>query len=328
MLKRWCVLLAALFSFSSVALAEYYEGKTAALSTVTVCAEADGTIEAVRALEGQRVAAGEALFRLRSERTFSCQDGTVSLVNADVGDSVGGTVLEIMPKERYTVYCTVEKAYQSAAATLVHSGETVYVKCTTDGSHRAVGVVTQIDGSEYRVLTLGGELYLGETVYLYRDADFTAAQRVGIGTVVVSDTQTYEASGTLTRLIVAAGDEVERGQLLFEVNGGEIPAPIDGIITALSCHAGDSVGKDQAVAELVPDGEIGVEIQLDEADAAQIAVGDAALLTLAGQEDEDAIEGTVVEISAIAKSDKYTVRIRPETDMALPLGMGVGVRLS
>ena len=328
MLKRWCILLAALFSFSSVALAEYYEGKTAALSTVTVCAEADGTIEAVRALEGQRVAAGEALFRLRSERTFSCQDGTVSLVNADVGDSVGGTVLEIMPKERYTVYCTVEKAYQSAAATLVHSGETVYVKCTTDGSHRAVGVVTQIDGSEYRVLTLGGELYLGETVYLYRDADFTAAQRVGIGTVVVSDTQTYEASGTLTRLLVAAGDEVERGQLLFEVNGGEIPAPIDGIITALSCRAGDSVGKDQAVAELVPDGEIGVEIQLDEADAAQIAVGDAALLTLAGQEDEDAIEGTVVEISAIAKSDKYTVRIRPETDMALPLGMGVGVRLS
>ena len=82
------------------------------------------------------------------------------------------------------------------------------------------------------------------------------------------------------------------------------------------------------MAELVPDGEIGVEIQLDEADAAQIAVGDAALLTLAGQEDENAIEGTVAEISAIAKSDKYTVRIRPETDMALPLGMGVGVRLS
>ena len=328
MLKRWCVLLAALFSFSSVALAEYYEGKTAALSTVTVCAEADGKIEAVRVLEGQRVAAGEALFRLRSERTFSSQDGTVSLVNADVGDSVGGAVLEIMPKERYTVYCTVDKAYQSAAATLVHSGETVYVKCTTDGSHRAVGVVTQIDGAEYRVLTLGGELYLGETVYLYRDGDFTAAQRVGIGTVVVSDTQTYEASGTLTRLLVAAGDEVERGQLLFEVNGGEIPAPLGGIITALSCRAGDSVGKDQAVAELVPDGEIGVEVQVDEADAAQIAVGDAALLTLAGQEDENAIEGTVTEISAIAKSDKYTVRIRPETDMALPLGMGVGVRLS
>ena len=200
-LKRWCILLAALFSFSSVALAEYYEGKTAALSTVTVCAEADGRIEAVRVLEGQRVAAGEALFRLRSERTFSSQDGTVSLVNAGVGDSVDGTVVEIMPTERYTVYCTVDNAYQSAASTLVHSGETVYIKCTKDGSHRAVGVVTQIDGAEYRVLTL------------------------------------------------------------------------------------------------------------------------------AGQEDEDAFGGTVVEISAIAQSDGYTVRIRPETDMPLPLGMGVGVRL-
>ena len=326
-LKRWCILLAALFSFSSVALAEYYEGKTAALSTVTVCAEADGAAESVLALEGQRVAAGEALLRLRSERTFASQDGTVSLVNAGVGDSVDGTVVEIMPTERYTVYCTVDKAYQSAASTLVHSGETVYIKCTKDGSHRAVGVVTQIDGAEYRVLTLGGELYLGETVYLYRDADFTADQRVGIGTVVVSDTQTYEASGTLTRLLVAPGDEVERGQLLFEVGGGEIVAPVGGIVTALSCSAGDAIGKNQAVAELVPDGEIGVEIQVDEADAARIAVGDAALLTLAGQEDEDAFGGTVVEISAIAQSDGYTVRIRPETDMPLPLGMGVGVRL-
>ena len=204
MLKRWCVLLAALFSFSSVALAEYYEGKTAALSTVTVCAEADGKIEAVRVLEGQRVAAGEALFRLRSERTFSSQDGTVSLVSVKEGDKVSGSVLEIMPVERYTIHCTVAKAYQSAASTLIHSGETVYMKCTADGTHRAIGTVSQIDGSEYRVLTLGGELYVGETVYLYRDGDFTAAQRVGIGTVVVSDTGSMKPAA-LSRLCVAAG---------------------------------------------------------------------------------------------------------------------------
>lgn len=328
LLRRWCsLLLLALFSFSSVALAEYYEGKTAALSTVTVCSEETGAVEAVRVLEGQRVEAGETLVQLRPERTFASQDGTVSLVNAAAGDTIDGTVLEIMPTERYTIYCTVDKAYQSAASTLVHSGETVYIKCTKDGTHRAVGIITQIDGEEYRVLTLGGELYVGETVYLYRDDAFTTAQRVGIGTVVVSDTQAYEADGKLTRLLVAAGDEVERGQLLFETDGGAIAAPTSGIITSVSCQAGEAVEENQAVAELVPDGEIGVEIQMDETEAARVSIGDAALLTLAGQEDEDAIPGTVVAIAGIAESDQYTVRIRPQTDQALPLNMSVGVRV-
>ena len=327
MLKRWAILLLALLSLGGAALAEVYEGQTAALSTVTVRAEVGGLAGAPRVLEGQRVEAGETLVGLESEKVFAGQDGTVSLVCAEVGDAVDGTVLEIMPSERYTVHCTVDKAYQSAGTTLVHGGETVYIKCTADGTHRAVGRITQIDGEEYRVLTLGGELYVGETVYLYRDADFTAAQRVGIGTVVVSDTEACDAEGTLTRLRVAAGDEVERGQLLFEIDGGEIVAPVGGIVTSVACQAGDAVEKDQAVAEIVPDGEVGVELRADETAVACIAVGDTALLTLPGREDGEVISGTVTDISYIAESDGYAVRIRPETDQLLPLGMSVEVRL-
>lgn len=327
MLKRWCIPLLILLSLSSAAVAEVYEGKTLALTTLTVCAEYSGTVEAVEALEGQRINAGDAIVRLKPEKTFASQDGTVSLVNAEAGDTVNGAVLEVMPTERYTIHCTVDKAYQSAASTLVHSGETVYIKCTKDGTHRAVGVITGIDGAEYRVLTLGGELYLGETVYLYRDADFTSTQRVGIGTAVVSDTQSYEADGRLTRLRVAAGDSVERGQLLFEINGGEILSPAGGIITSVSCRAGEGVEQNQAVAELVPEDGIGVEIEVDETDAARIAVGDSARLTFAGRESEEAVAGTVIEVSAIAESGKYAVRIRPETPQALPQGMSVEVRL-
>ena len=327
MLKRCAALLLALFCLSAAALAEVYEGCTAALSTVPVLAERDGDVEAVPVLAGQRVTEGEPLARLRAEKTFAAEDGTVSIVNAEVGDDVSGAVLELAPVERYTVYCTVDKAYQSAESTLVHSGETVYVKCTSDGTHRAVGTVTQVDGEEYRVLTIGGELYIGETDYLYRDEDFTTQQRVGIGTVLASDTQAYEAEGELTLLRVSEGDAVERGQLLYATGGGEIAAPVGGIVASVSCQPGEAVKENQAIAEIVPDGEVGVEIRVDESDVANIRIGSVAQLIFAGQEDEDAVNGTVVEISAIADSGEYTVRIRPEMDAALSLGMRVEVRI-
>lgn len=326
MLKRWLTLLLALLSLAAPALAEVYAGTTAALSTVTVRAEDAGTVGAAQAVVGQRVEAGQALYPMKSQKTFASQDGDVSLVSAEVGDDVSGEVLELSPTERYTIHCTVDKAYKSPATKLVHSGETVYVKCTNDGTHRAVGIVTAIDGAEYRVLTLGGELYVGETVYLYRDDAFTAAQRVGIGTVVVSDTEVYEAEGELTDLRVSEGDHVERGQLLYATGGGEITAPVGGIVASLSCQPGDAVEADQVVAEIVPDGAVGIEVQLDEADAARLAVGDRVALTFAGYEDEDPAPGAVAAISGLADSGQYTVYIRPETDTPLPLGLSVEVR--
>ena len=327
MRKRFMCLLLALSLLAAPALAEVYEGTTAALSTVTVLADRGGAIESVPVRAGQRVEAGQALCLTRPEKAFASQDGTVSLIYAEQGEEVSGTVLELAPLERYTIYCTVDKAYQSVAATLVHSGETVYIRCTANGTHCAIGVVTQVDGEEYRVLTLGGELYVGETVYLYRDADFTAASRVGIGTVLVTDTEVYAAEGEITLLRVSEGDYVERGQLLYEIGGGEIAAPVSGILTSLACQAGGEVSEGQAIAEIAPEDALCVEVQVDEAAAARLSPGDAVLLTFAGQEDEDASAGTVIDVSAIAQSELYTVRIRPEAGAPLALGQRVSVRL-
>ena len=327
MKRQAMLLLLALFASAAPALAEVYEGVTAACSSVIAVSDVAGMIDSMEIRVGQRLEKGQQLAVLNSEKTFASQDGTISLIQANEGDTVNGEVLELAPVERYTVYCTVDKAYQSAESTLVHSGETVYIKCTSDGTHRAVGVVTQVEGAEYRVLTLGGEMYVGETVYLYRDDAFTASQRVGIGTVIVSDTQVYEAEGELTLLRVAEGDPVERGQLLYAIGGGEINAPVGGIVASVSCQPGDVVEKDQAVAEIVPDGEIGVEIQVDETAVAKITIGSAAYLIFAGQEDGDAVQGVVSDISAIADSGQYAVRIRPETDVSLSLGMSVEVRI-
>lgn len=326
MIKKLTALAMALL-LGATALAEVYEGQTAALSTVTVVADAAGTLASVEAEPGTRVEAGDALLTLSGEPAFASQDGTVSLVTAWEGDDVDGEVLQIAPLERYQIYCTVDKAYQSAESTLVHSGETLYVKCTADGSHRAVGVVTLIEGEEYRVLTLGGALYIGETVYLYRDADFTTDQRVGIGTVVASDTESYSASGTLTRLCVDAGDTVERGQLLYETGGGTIAAPVSGIVKSVSAQAGDAVQRDQVVAEIVPDANICVGIRVDESDAARISVGDVADIHFADDAEDVTWPGVVIGVLALAEAGTYTVLIQPQAQRALSLGMSAEVRL-
>ena len=326
MLKRWFLLALAALCLSMPALAEVYAGTTVALIETAIPLEEGGSVESLSALPGQYVTAGETLLRLKSEKAFATQDGTVSLIAAEEGRRVDGEVLEIAPLERYTLYCTVEDAYASAGSQLLHCGETVYIKCTADGSHRAFGVVTQIDGEEYRVLTLGGELYVGETVYLYRDATFTAAQRLGIGTVVVTDTQTYEAEGRLSRLCVAAGDFVERGQLLYETGGGEVVAPIDGLLTELAAAPGDALSAGQVVARIVPEDGIGVAVQLDESAVSRVQVGDRASLILAGQ--EEAIPAAVVGISDTPEDGLYTVNLRPEAGQIVALGQTVEVFLT
>lgn len=326
MIRRIMAATAALLMLSELALADIYVGETSMQFTVPVTADESGILESLYMQTGQRVEAEETVATLRSEKCFASQEGTVTMVSADVGDSVNGTLMEVMPLEKYTVYCTVEKAYNSAETTLIHSGETVYAKCTRDGTHLASGVITQIDGTDYQVLILGGELYVGETVYVYRDLAFSASQRIGIGTVLTSDTESYEASGKLTRLCVSAGDYVERGQLLYELGGGTQQAESSGIVTSVSVQVGDPVSKDQIIAEVTPAEAVYVKVQVDETAAAAIRVGDKTTMILASQEDERPIDGTVTQISAIADSDQYTVWICPETDQILSLGMTVEVR--
>ena len=324
MFRKLTVLLLMLLMIPA-ALAEVYEGTTTALSTVTVTADVTGDVDSVNVRPGDLVQVGDALATLGSEPIFASSDGYVSLINGNEGDDLDGTLLEVMPLERYQIHCTVDKAYQSADATLVHSGETLYVRCTADGTHRAVGIVTLVEGSEYRVLTLGGELYVGETVYLYRDADFTTDQRVGIGTVVVNDTQAYAASGVLTRLCVQEGDVVERGQLLAEIGGGIVHAPATGIVTSVSVQAGDAVEEGQVLAEVVPDGQVCVSLQVNEAEAAHVKPGQSTELTL--PDGETILSGSVIDCAWATENGAYTVRILPEAGVCLPLGMSVTARL-
>lgn len=313
---------------TSAALAEVYEGTVAAASEIQVEAASGGLLETLNVDAGCCVEEGDVLGSVRTTRVFASQDGTVASIGVQEGEEADGTVLEIRPVEQYQIYCTVDKAYQSAASTLVHSGERVYIKCTANGTHRGVGIITQIDGDEFRVLAIGGELYVGETVYLYRDEDFSTKQRVGIGTAVAGDTQVYEAEGTIVRMHVAEGEYVERGELLYEIADGdpEIHAPERGVVAEVSVRQGDKIEVEQTILTLVPEGQFLVEIHADETSAAQLAEGNQVEITYPSDPQERIWTGSVSEISRIADEEGYCVKILPDSTEGLKLGMTAEVR--
>ena len=312
---------------TAAASAEVYEGKTAAQRVHEVYAE--GTAETICTEVGQIVSEGEALLTLRTQKVFATQDGAVARVLAAEGETVDGAVLEIAPKTLYTVFCTAEEAYASAETGLLHPGETVYLRCSVDGTHRAVGVVTNPDGDEYCVETIGGELYVGEVVKLYRDADFSSNQCVGVGTVLSTETEEYAAEGTVVRLCVSEGETVERGQLLYEVCASEettVVAPVSGVVTRLSAAPGDELRSDEAVAAIVRSEDICVEIDVDEAQAATLQPGARVELTFAADSDGETAMGTLEEILFIAENAAYRAYIVPDETDGLRIGQSVTVR--
>ena len=329
MLKKSLSLLAALALATAPALAEIYSGTTVASRTAALVSESGGVLEELSLLPGQAVKAGEIVGSTRAERVYSAWDGVVALCHAEAGDRVDGAVLVLAPTSRYTVYCTVDGAYSAPETELVHIGEQLYLSCTANGTHKAVGMVTSIDGSEYQVEVIGGELYVGETVNLYRDADFSAAQRVGVGTAVVAEPIEYSASGTLIELCVQDGEEVERGELLFtyaQAASTQLVSPTDGLVSSVLAAPGDLLQSGQSVAELVQPNDVRIEVQLSAADAARIEIGSVATYIRADDPDETPRSAIVESVSAIAEGEGYVALLVPE-DADLPLGLRVEVQL-
>lgn len=319
----------AVMVLTSTALAEVYEGTTVAASSLQVEAAASGILRELSAETGSAVSEGEVLADISTTKVFAAQDGTVARIHASEGESADDTILEVYPLEQYEIYCTVENAYQSAESTLVHGGESVYIKCMADGTHRGTGVITQIDAEEYRVLATGGEFYVGETVYLYRDEDFSSKQRIGIGTVITSEVQSYAADGMIIRMHVEEGEYIERGELLFEYADADETASVadaDGIVTEIFAGKGELVEKGETLMTLVPYDQILVEIQVSEATAGTIREGGKAELVYSMDPTETPVTGTIISISYIAEDELYAVRILPDTSRYKRLGLTVTVR--
>jgi len=310
---RLAALIAALLLTPALALAgEEFDGNVVAGDTVAVAAPYGGTVASISLTEGALIAVGDPVATMQTTRVLAPVDGTVRGVFHQAGDALSGdAVLTIAPVSKYTITCTLDKAYDSIDTNYVRIGETVYLKCKPDGSHKAVGTVTAVNGSQYTVQTTAGELYMEETVYVYRSDAYTKVTRIGSGTVGRTSELSVTGTGSLLKLYVSDGDTVERGQLLYETVTGTldglgvytdtVQSDAAGVIASVKVAAGQQVAKGDVLLTVYQPQNYRISFPVDEDLLGSVHVGDQVVITLNWNEDTGkTYQGTVTGISYLS----------------------------
>ena len=318
-------ILAGLLLLTLNAMAETtFDGHVVADEVRAVSAPFGGIVESVDVRVGQPIALGDPVATIATTKVYAATDGTISGVFAKPGDAAEGIeeryggLVYIEPTHRYVITADNEKAYNSSATHYVHIGETVYISCVKDGSHTATAVVTSIADQDdngntpFKLEVIGGDLYMGETVAIYRDKNYSNASRIGRGTVQQNTAVAIKGSGSVLKMHVQVGEHVERGEILFETVEGvldglyamdnTIVSPMEGIVASVDAVQGSSVEKNGKLISVNPKEALQIEIKVSELDLKEIHEGDK--VTIEFEWDMDSarqIEGVVSSISRVGE---------------------------
>lgn len=330
-----------------------FSGEVTAGTAQAIAAPYGGVVEKVSVRVGDSVTIGDPIAVVETTRTYAMTDGTISGVFASEGDSADGikerygALVYIEPINRYTLACSTEKAYNSSENRYIHIGETVSLSCTKDGSHQGRGIVTAIDKEDetkFTVEVTGGEFYMGETVNVYRSAEYETASRIGRGTVGRTAPVAVTGEGSVLRMHVRAGDKVERGELLFETVTGtldglyapdtQVVADRAGVIASVDATNGTPVEKGAKIATIYPEDEMQIKMVVSEEDLQDVAVGSQVDIEFNWDADSGKrFAGTIASISYMSEKAeeggssgaKYVAYVDFEPDETVRIGMTVVV---
>ena len=283
-----------------------FAGEVTAGTTQVIAAPYGGLVEDVRVRVGDSVKIGDPIATVETSKTYASTDGTVSGVFAREGDSADGVktqygaLVYIEPINRYTLECSTEKGYNSSENRYIHIGESVFLKCTKDGSHQGRGVVTGLDEKEdnkFTVEVTGGEFYMGETV----------------------DELLFETvTGTLDGLY--APDK-------------QVVSDTAGVIATVDAGNGTSVEKDAKIATIYPNDAMQIKMVISEADLMDVTVGGKAEIEFNWDADSGRrFEGTISSISYLSEkqsdstasqSAQYVAYVDFTPDETVRIGMTV-----
>ena len=323
-----------------------FDGTVVAGEAVSVTAPFGGMVSDVAVKAGSEIALGDAICTIETTKVYAPTSGTVCGLFGQPGDAVDtvtqryGAVLFIEPLHKYTISADTSKAYNSNQNRVIHTGEVVYLSCTSDGTHQGVGVVTKVENSSYTVEVTAGEFYLEETVNIYRKPDYDSKSRIGRGTVESTAAVAVKGTGSILKMHVQTGDTVERGQLLFEsvsgtldglyAPGNEIRSEASGIVTAVDAGMGASVEKGGKLITYYPSDSMRIEIAVAEADLAYVVPGMKVGIEFNWDvNQEHRMEGTISEISYNVADPEaegapmYTAYVDFTPDESVRLGMTV-----
>jgi HlyD family secretion protein len=345
-----------------------FDGTVVSSESVSVTAPFGGNVSSFRLRAGDQINVGDSIATVQTTKVYASTTGEVTGVFGQPGDSVSdvvsryGAVLYIVPNSKYTITADIEKAYNDSDTKYVNIGETVYMRSYSDDyDHTAVGTITATDGTAYTVETTEGELMMEETVTIYRSSTYKSSSRIGRGTVSrtsevavgsteststatssTATTSTSTSTDTVNSIMymhVNDGDQVERGQLLYETVTGsldglyatsnEIISDVSGIIASVDITAGNTISKGDTLITVYPHDKMQVEIEIDEYDLVDLNEGDQVTLEF-NYDDSSSSDcvGTVAMISHVSETTStsdvaYEVYIDFTPNDNIRLGMTV-----
>ncbi|MBR1708893.1 MAG: HlyD family efflux transporter periplasmic adaptor subunit [Clostridia bacterium] len=315
MKKCWGLALAVMLMFSTPAFADtVFEGRIVPDEAVSMRAPFGGVLKRMDLRAGSVISVGDPVAEIATTRVMATEDGVVTGVFAEAGDSAEQTVLYLAPVSKFTISATISKAYSSPETKYVTIGETVYIRCTKDGSHKAIGKITAVDDSAYTVETVAGELYMEETVNIYRSKDYNSKTCIGSGKVSRTSVIPVSGTGSILRMRVEDGEEVERGQTLFETVEGDIDAlaameatlrsTVSGIVAEVSVSGGQKVTKGDTLFTCYPNGTLIIEFDIPQDFLSDVKIGQAIQVYFDFEEQKTPIPGTVTDVSYVSESSE------------------------
>ncbi len=353
MKKRWIALFAAaavcFCSAASTAApdrADYVvaSGTVSAVSFADVTAPFSGTLMSFDLQKGDRVSAGDLLFRLQTRILRATAGARVTAVFAGEGmDAAGvmtryGALAALEMEGSRQISASTSGAYAKSKNRELHVGETLYFQSSTGDREKGHGRVTAVAGENYTVEIEDGSFDTRENLNLFRGDDYAPSDKVGTGTVVRRDPVLITGSGRITKVFVQAGDTVSADDPLFEVisadadpgAGSEVQSPGDGVVASVAVQPGMQVWKGALLARIWLTDQIEVIAEVDEMDLARIQIGSVCPVVLDLDEDT-VLQGRVTEISALGETRQnaawFQVHLALENASRLPLGASASIYL-
>ena len=289
------------------------DGRIEAAVVRTITAPHTGRVGDYSVREGEWVQGGETVFTLSAEPVYAQFDGTVTGLFAEAGDQAAvvqdryGALCYMEREHLYEADCSTSGADSDNENRIIHVGEHVYIRSKDNEDRRGEALVTGVEGSRYTLEVLSSvDIRLNEQIKVYRDDHYRSADCIGSGKVHRVDPVGVTAEGYVRRVYAADGQQVRRGDMLFEVvpdaldglrgSDGSVTMPEDGVLLGIACERGQEAAKDEVLATWCARSDMRLICTVDEEDLAGIALGQQATVTLDAFRGEP-IAGTVVSIA-------------------------------
>jgi len=309
-----------------------------------ITAPMTGSVLSCEARTGEKLEEGEALIVIDTVRIYAPCSGTVKGLRVKEGDSVSavaalyGAAMYVEPASEYVISASTTNAYESNDNRMIHVGERVYLTSVNNSSRTGEGLITSVSGESYTVEVIDSNIRLNETCRISRDEDSEKSSgRIGQGKTQRNNPVAVMADGSVVKLHVKEGDEVQMGDLLMEVApdqlGGAVDstlcAPYDCIVLNMMASEGSAVQKGQPVAQVFETGTLQAVVYVSEDDLLGMEAGDQVTVTLDVDPDEYSYKGTIESISYVptesATGLMYEVTVSFKNDEFVRMGMSVTV---